>query len=91
MSTCDHRGIKNRLRVAVSAPVLFLGVGVYTGGDENIADEQAHITFDRTTDAVAVYNAEGKLMAKVEKTATTAEMRKALADPGAQFDSFAGS
>ena len=86
-----HRGIKNRLRVAVSAPVLLLGAGVYTERDENIADEQAHVTFDRTTDTVAVYDAEGKLMAKVEQTATTAEARKALADPGTQFDSFVGT
>ena len=64
----DHRrSIKNRVRVAVSAPVLLLGIGVYTERDENIADERAHVTFDRTTDTVSVYNAEGKWVAQLEQ------------------------
>ena len=79
----DHRrGIKNRVRVAVSAPVLFLGAGVYTGRDENIADERVHVTFDRTTDTVSVYTAEGKRVAELEQTMTTADARRAIRDPG---------
>ena len=78
----DHRrGIKNRVRVAVSTPVLFLGFGVYTERDELIADEQAHGTFDRTTDTVSVYTAEEKRVAEVEQISTIADLRKGLRDP----------
>ena len=79
----DHRrGIRNRVSVAVSAPVLLLGAGVYTERDEIIADERANVTFDRTTDTVSIYTAEGKCAFEVERTSTTADLRKAIGDSG---------
>ena len=75
----DHRrGIKNRVRVAVSAPVLFIGAGVYTGEDER----DHHVTFDRTTHTVSIYTAEGKRVAEIEHTTTTSDLRKAVGDAG---------
>ena len=53
----DHRrGVKNVLGVTPGVGgVLLLGVGVFGGEDEEVLDEEAVITFDRTTTKVTVY------------------------------------
>jgi hypothetical protein len=79
----DHRkGIKNRLSVAVSRSILLLGVGVYTGRDEEIADESLSVTFDRTTNSVDVHQECGEVVAHAEATATTADARRMLSEVG---------
>ena len=50
------RSIRNVVRVEVSPePVLLIGVGLYTGNEEELFDPDAHITFDRTTTTVNIW------------------------------------
>ena len=50
------RSIRNVVRVEVSPePILLIGVGLYTGNEEELFDPDAHITFDRTTTTVNIW------------------------------------
>lgn len=49
------RSLRNTLSVSVNCDILLLGIGVYTGSDEDLFDESLTITFDRTTHKIILY------------------------------------
>jgi hypothetical protein len=61
------------------------GVGVYTGNDEDVMDQEAIITFDRTTTTVSVWNVDDsrdvtpEAVAEAVVTVDTAQARRAVA------------
>jgi hypothetical protein len=65
----------------VDWPVLLVGVGVYTGKDEDLFDPENHITFDRSTTTVRVYEGDQMLTSAVV-VVDTAKAREEAKAPG---------
>ena len=50
------RSIRNVVRIEVSPePVLLIGIGAYTGDEEELFDPDVQITFDRTTTSINIW------------------------------------
>lgn len=72
------KSLRNTLAVTVvGRNVILVGVGLYTGKDQDILDEDAHITFDRTTDIVKVWRGKEEVGASEDVTDTVASRREA--------------
>ncbi len=56
--------------------VLLVGVGIYGGHTEDLFDEDAHITFDRTTTTVNVWNEDNHLVGSDTCIMSTDETKK---------------
>ena len=47
--------VRNSISVSVSAPVLLVGIYMYTGNDTDLLDESIEIVFDRGTTMLSLY------------------------------------
>ena len=47
--------VRNSISVSVSAPVLLVGIYMYTGNDTDLLDESIEIVFDRGTTMLSIY------------------------------------
>ncbi len=75
----DHRrAARNVLRLRADKNVLLISVGVFSGDDDEVLDEELSVTFDRSTHSIGLFDDNGLEMARGQLTRTTREGREAV-------------